>query len=153
MEYANRIKAIMKALKLNQSEFAKTLGFSKGVISEFSTGSRKPSKEFMFGILKLGVSLDWFLTGNGEMFITSKIDVPSKPVMTTECEDENVLEVVMLRAELERLKKENFKLTEDIQKIDAECKKLDAKNRAISDELVERLRQLVDTHEQLLVKS
>ena len=69
MEFPNRIDLIMKTLKVNQAGFAKLLGVSKGIISEFAGGSREPSKDFLFGISKLGISLDWFLTGNGEMFI------------------------------------------------------------------------------------
>jgi SOS-response transcriptional repressor LexA len=67
MEYVNRIKLIMSSLGLNQTKFAEKLGVSKGIISEFTSGARQPSKDFLFGISKLGISLDWFLTGEGEM--------------------------------------------------------------------------------------
>lgn len=59
----------MKALGLNQTSLAAKLGLSQGVISEFASGSREPSKEFLMGLPKLGISLDWFLTGEGEMLI------------------------------------------------------------------------------------
>jgi len=72
MEYPNRIVLIMKTLGLNQAGFAKLLGVSRGIVSEFTNGSREPSKDFLFAISKLGVSLDWFLTGRGSMFLDEK---------------------------------------------------------------------------------
>jgi SOS-response transcriptional repressor LexA len=69
IEFSARIKLLMKELGLNQTGIAEKLGLSQGVISEFTSGSREPSKEFLLGLPKLGVSLDWFITGVGEIFI------------------------------------------------------------------------------------
>jgi SOS-response transcriptional repressor LexA len=62
----------LKALDLTQTGLAAKLGLSQGVISEFASGSRDPSKEFLLGLPKIGVSVDWFLTGKGEMFSAQK---------------------------------------------------------------------------------
>jgi len=62
-------------LDLTQTGLASKLGLSQGVISEFTSGAREPSKEFLIGLPKLGVSLDWFLTGAGEMFL---VPLPAK---------------------------------------------------------------------------
>jgi transcriptional regulator with XRE-family HTH domain len=70
-DFSGRIKAILKELKLNQVALAAKMNLSQGVISEFASGARLPSKEFIFGLPKLGISLDWFLTGIGEMFLPS----------------------------------------------------------------------------------
>ena len=67
---SGQIKLVLKALDLTQTGLASRLGLSQGVISEFTSGAREPSKEFLIGLPKLGVSLDWFLTGAGEMFLT-----------------------------------------------------------------------------------
>jgi phage repressor protein C with HTH and peptisase S24 domain len=58
----------MDLLGFNQTDLAKSLNVSRGVISEFSAGAREPSKEFLLGISNLGVSTDWFLTGEGSPF-------------------------------------------------------------------------------------
>lgn len=82
MDFPNKIDLIMKTLGVNQAGLANRLGVSKGIISEFAGGSREPSKDFLFGISKLGISLDWFLTGHGEMFVkpTSEPDLKKDTV-------------------------------------------------------------------------
>jgi transcriptional regulator with XRE-family HTH domain len=66
---SGQIKLVLKSLNLTQTGLATRLGLSQGVISEFTSGSREPSKEFLIGLPKLGISLDWFLTGEGEMLL------------------------------------------------------------------------------------
>lgn len=61
---------ILEILAVNQSQLAEKLGVSRGIISEFVNGSRQPSKDFIFGISKLGISIDWFITGKGSMFLS-----------------------------------------------------------------------------------
>lgn len=68
MDFGNRIALIIETLNTNQAAFAKLLGISTGVVSEFVNGVRKPSKGFLFGLSELGISLDWFITGEGRMF-------------------------------------------------------------------------------------
>jgi SOS-response transcriptional repressor LexA len=68
IDFSGQIKLLMKGLGLNQTSLAIKLGLSQGVISEFASGAREPSKEFLLGLPRIGVSLDWFLTGEGEMF-------------------------------------------------------------------------------------
>lgn len=68
MEYADRIAEILKRLDTNQAGLAKKLGVSRGIVSEFASGSREPSKDFIIGLSKLGISIDWFLSGQGEVF-------------------------------------------------------------------------------------
>ena len=72
IDFSDKIKKILKILALNQTGLAAKLGLSQGVISEFASGAREPSKEFLFGLSKLGISLDWFLTDEGEMFLSSQ---------------------------------------------------------------------------------
>ena len=49
---------------------AEKLELSQGVISEFTSGAREPSKDFLLGLPKLGISLDWFLYGYGGMLLS-----------------------------------------------------------------------------------
>jgi phage repressor protein C with HTH and peptisase S24 domain len=71
-DFPKQVSLILRALNLNQSALASKLDVSQGIISEFASGTREPSKEFLFGISKLGISLDWFLTGKGEMFLPNQ---------------------------------------------------------------------------------
>jgi SOS-response transcriptional repressor LexA len=70
--YQKQIRLILKALDVTQSGLASKLGLSQSVISEFAGGVREPSKEFLLGLPKLGISLDWFLSGEGEMLLSVK---------------------------------------------------------------------------------
>jgi SOS-response transcriptional repressor LexA len=72
-DFPGRIKAILKDLGLNQTAFASKMNLSQGVVSEFASGARLPSKDFIFGLSKLGISLDWFLTGVGDMHLPSPL--------------------------------------------------------------------------------
>lgn len=76
---SGQIKQILKALNLTQTGLATKLGLSQGVISEFASASREPSKEFLLGLPKLGISLDWFLTGNGAMFLAPALPPAKSP--------------------------------------------------------------------------
>lgn len=69
--YSAKIKEIRRIMQLNQTEFAEKLGVSRSIVSEFENNTREPSKEFMIALSKLGISLDWFLTGQGIPFIIS----------------------------------------------------------------------------------
>jgi transcriptional regulator with XRE-family HTH domain len=81
MEYKERIREIMKALKVNQIGLASKLGVTQGIISEFASGAREPSKEFILGIYKLGISIDWFFSGNGEMFLAKSPNIAQQDIV------------------------------------------------------------------------
>jgi SOS-response transcriptional repressor LexA len=72
MDFTTNINKILNSLSLNQSALASKMGVSRGIISEFASGAREPSKDFLFGLSKLGISLDWLLTSEGEMFLTKQ---------------------------------------------------------------------------------
>jgi len=72
MDFANNINRILEILSINQSALATKLGVSKGIVSEFASGAREPSKDFLFGLSRIGISLDWFLTGEGEMLLNKE---------------------------------------------------------------------------------
>ena len=89
----------MSGLGVNQGGLAQRLGVSKGIISEFASGSREPSKDFLFGISKLGISVDWFLTGKGEMFLekNNAVQIRGRNIIPLTLDDlKNDAEVVMV---------------------------------------------------------
>lgn len=69
MSIALRLKKLRKEKNLNQSEFASLIGTSSANISYYEKGERNPSSDFLNKIAdKLGVNLNWLLTGEGPMY-------------------------------------------------------------------------------------
>lgn len=69
MSIALRLKKLRKEKNLNQSEFASLIGTSQANISRYEKGEIIPSSDFLSKIAdKLGVNLNWLLTGKGSMF-------------------------------------------------------------------------------------
>lgn len=68
-DIGKRIKELRKRLGLNQADFAGQLGLDSPVtISRYETGEREIPNTILVKISKLvNVSLDWLLTGEGEM--------------------------------------------------------------------------------------
>ena len=66
-----RIKALRKALKLNQSEFASKLGILQASVSRLESGANEPSNSTIVAICSVfGCDEVWLRTGEGEMFRT-----------------------------------------------------------------------------------
>lgn len=65
-----RIRAIRKELKLNQSDFAESLGYGRGVIENIELGRVEPKPLLLQQICKMhNVNPRWLETGEGEMFL------------------------------------------------------------------------------------
>lgn len=61
---------------LNQSEFSRTLGVSAGFVSDVVRGQKKPGAEFLYAVrTTFGISVDWLLTGEGNLTGNSGIDL------------------------------------------------------------------------------
>lgn len=66
----NRIKAVRKALSLNQTEFGAKIGVKQGTVAAYENGSRVPLDSVVVSICReFGVSEQWLRTGEGEMFL------------------------------------------------------------------------------------
>lgn len=66
----NRIKAVRKALSLNQTEFGARIGVKQGTVAAYENGSRVPLDSVVVSICReFGVSEQWLRTGQGEMFL------------------------------------------------------------------------------------
>jgi transcriptional regulator with XRE-family HTH domain len=67
-----RLKEVRKALGLNQTEFAKHLGITQTAYSMIESGNRPLADKYIKVICSaFNVSETWFLTGDGEMFVSS----------------------------------------------------------------------------------
>ena len=95
--YSERIKAIRSYFKMNKTEFATFTKIQRSSLSDFESGNREPSKEFLKTLGDIGISIDWFLFGNGDML---------KARLGTS-EDKNLHEKVLNRASNETLTARN----------------------------------------------
>jgi phage repressor protein C with HTH and peptisase S24 domain len=66
-DFSGRVKELRSHFKMNQAEFATLMKTHGSTISDFESGNRVPSKEFIITLSEIGISTDWFLTGVGPM--------------------------------------------------------------------------------------
>lgn len=67
--YSENLKKLRKELNLSAQKLADKLGVSQGSIAQYENGSREPNYNFILQLnIKLNVNLNWFCTGEGEMF-------------------------------------------------------------------------------------
>jgi len=63
---ADRFNLVQQASGLSKKDFAESLGISKAMGYQVSTGMLKPSREVMDSLSRIyNVNLHWFLTGSG----------------------------------------------------------------------------------------
>lgn len=121
-DLADRFRALRNKVNLSQKDFAQTIGVSQSVIAEIERGSREPSRSVLVAIAeKYQISLDWLLLGVGSGDVAQRKDDP----------------------EVEALKKEIAEMEDTIRALEAE-------NKEISRELLDRMRQLVDVQSRQL---
>jgi len=64
-----RLNMIKSSLKKSSKDISTEIGLSKSYISEIFSGKKDPNFEFMIGLSsKYKISLDWLVTGKGDMF-------------------------------------------------------------------------------------
>ena len=67
-EIGERVRAIRKSLRLEQTELAKDMGVSQAIISQYEKGMTEISLSVLeYFKKKHGVSSDWVIFGTGEM--------------------------------------------------------------------------------------
>lgn len=65
-----RIRSLIKALKIKQAEFAQRIGVSRPFVSELCSGAKNPSDRTIADICReFGVNEHWLRTGEGDMFV------------------------------------------------------------------------------------
>lgn len=65
-----RIRSLIKALKIKQAEFAQRIGVSRPFVSELCSGAKNPSDRTIADICReFGVNEHWLRTGQGEMLV------------------------------------------------------------------------------------
>lgn len=69
---ASRLKQLRKALKINQTNFAKQLGITQTAYSMIENGNNPLSDRYIKVISSVfGVNEAWLRTGDGDMFYSS----------------------------------------------------------------------------------
>jgi len=67
-EIGERVRAIRKSLRLEQTKLAKAIGVSQAIISQYENGMTEIPLSFLAYLKKKhGVSSDWLIFGTGEM--------------------------------------------------------------------------------------
>lgn len=67
-----RIKALRKALQLNQTAFGEKIGIKQGSVAGYENGSRQPIDAVILAICReWNVSEKWLREGVGEMFVSA----------------------------------------------------------------------------------
>ena len=71
----SRIRKARKAKKITQTDIKNACGISSGNLSEIENDKVSPTSNALLSLKRfLGVSVDWLLTGEGEMFPPSEPD-------------------------------------------------------------------------------
>lgn len=66
----DRVRALRKFLKMNQTDFGKAVGVTLSSVTKWETGENVVSDAVLLLMCqKFGVSEEWLRTGEGEMFV------------------------------------------------------------------------------------
>ncbi|EHP39389.1 XRE family transcriptional regulator [Cupriavidus basilensis OR16] len=91
-----RMREARQALGLSQVDLAAKLGASKPGLQQNEAGKNMPGGRLLYGFSMLGVSSDWLLCGQGEMFLEGHGAGTSHPPSPV---DSELLAVVLERLE------------------------------------------------------
>jgi len=69
----SRLREVRKVLKLSQKEFVQNLGIIDSTLSEYETGFKMPTTEFLMNLRQeYSVNISYILFGEGGMFVGSR---------------------------------------------------------------------------------
>jgi transcriptional regulator with XRE-family HTH domain len=140
MPINERLRVFRKKSKITQKELGEVLQVSQAAVAAYEKGTRSLSLELAEKItIRYNLSIDWLLTGKGEMFITEQNNDAS--VYKVECEkcDEQAQRVKELEQEVKSLKKS--------------ISELEQQNSELSQKLIQRLEHLLKLQEELVPQS
>lgn len=76
--YSENLKKIREELNLSAQKMADKLGVSQGSIAQYESAKREPNFNFILQLnIVLNVNLNWFCTGEGNMFNSAPENVSS----------------------------------------------------------------------------
>jgi transcriptional regulator with XRE-family HTH domain len=73
-DISQRLNLLLKEKNLSASKLAQIIGIQKSSISHIMSGRNKPSFDFLLKLKEHfpDINLDWFITGEGEMYETTE---------------------------------------------------------------------------------
>ena len=88
-----RLQKVLIHYRWNNQELSEVLGISKGAISHLLNGRNKPSVDVLASLKKARkeISLDWLITGDGNMIIAEKAIQKPADVIVPSLNKEEIL--------------------------------------------------------------
>ncbi len=85
-----RIAELRIAQQWSQKQFAELVQVAQPVLNRAEKGEQRPSATMLFKFIKIGISIDWLLTGKGEMFLSGQgykigVEKPESEVSEFSC--------------------------------------------------------------------
>jgi len=120
---SKKLKMIIKHLDLNQTEFAKSIGYEADSINKIINGHADISKDIAKAIaIKYRINLNWLLIGSDEMLI----DYPRLKELKARCQRyEGIIDTLTKSTALLENKEENQSDTEEILKrLEQKCEEI-----------------------------
>ena len=75
IEIGSRLKKARHMIGKTQKEFAMELDCARSMVGHYETGHNAPSIELLLLLSKYDISIEWVLTGTGEMFKSKTLSV------------------------------------------------------------------------------
>lgn len=139
-----RIKELRGCNSLSLTKLAKSIGISPGNLSDIENNKNMPSTKAAILISEhFNVSLDWLLTGKGEMFLSSGNEPEDK--------QEDNSELLSLKKRYDQLERVYNDLKKSIDQSEKEYSLLSTKNQELNQELFTRLKELLECKD-LIIK-
>ncbi len=112
-EIARRFKKIRHMQEKNQSEWANFLNISLKAVGNYEKGIREIPQSVFLKLTELGYSIEWLLTGKGDMKIQDVEFVPEDDGSAPDYENEGMIKDPGLDELLSPANRGKFLITED----------------------------------------
>ena len=107
----------------NQKEFADWLGDLPKKVNDYLLGNNRPAWDFLSKLARKGINLNWFLTGEGPVYITKKEGDPIPPeamillreIMTGANKPDDLTEILKELKHVQQLKHEMFQAVTNLK--------------------------------------
>jgi hypothetical protein len=137
MDFSKNLEYLQDKLGLSTAGLEKKLGLGNGYIAGLLSGGEKGIKnpgKLLVALVKHNISTDWFLTGEGEMFLEGQ-----NAVENSEQYDEKTARIAELEEKIKALENQEAR----VKFLEAENKELEAENKQLSEDLLEMVRKFV----------
>lgn len=101
MSISERIKEYLFFSKKNTTELAKEINVSQSALNNVVRGASLPGAKILLPLAEQGISIDWLLTGRGEMLKEQVTTTVNKGDIRTS--DSYIKEIKYLKKTIERL--------------------------------------------------